>query len=79
MTVRTVIDDSGCVHAPRVESCVELWKVRSPGRHLVPTFHHQRVHSGRTVFWTREELPGPDHVDHFLVVVAIVGLSFKKK
>ena len=62
---------------PLPETGVDLGEGGPTVGQLVPTFHHEGVHSRRTVLGAGEQLAGADHLDHLLVGVAVVGLEIK--
>ncbi|CAB0004020.1 unnamed protein product, partial [Nesidiocoris tenuis] len=58
----------------------DFGKVGTSDWHLVPAFHHDRVHARWAVLGAGEQLARPDHLDHLLVRVAVVWLqkNYKK-
>ena len=62
---------------PVHEAGVDLTKLGAPGGDLVPALDHESVHPRGTVVGTGQELPRSDHLYHFLVAVAVVGLLSK--
>lgn len=63
---------------PHLQSVRQLGEVRTTYGQLRPAFHHERVAVAGACFRTRQQLSRTDHVDHLLVVEAVVGLQEKK-
>ena len=74
LTSRALLVPRG-VPLPVSEAGVDLGEGRPPRGDLVPTLYHEGVHSRRAVFRARQQLSGSDHLNHFLVAVAIIGLQ----
>ena len=60
---------------PLQQPGVDLGEGRPPLRDLVPALHHEGVHAAGAVLGAGQQLPGPDHLDHLAVAVAVVGLK----
>jgi len=64
----------GC---PLSESRVDFCEIGSPYRCLVPTLHHERVHSWWTFLRARKKLTRTNHFNYFLIAISIIWLNNK--
>ena len=60
---------------PMSKTIVDFSKVGSSARHFMPALHHEGIHSRRTVFWAGQKLSRSDHLNDFLITVAIIRLK----
>ena len=74
LTSRALLVPRG-VSLPVPEPGVDLPKGRPSRGDLVPTLYHEGIHPRWAIFRARQQLSGSDHLNHFLVAVAIIRLQ----